>query len=86
MLAKLKSGVNFIKVLHAAFARTDPKSEKKTDSLTVFFVLLGSTQVKAACKTLMNLTPGEEPTNVVLETIAMLLSVRRLLAGPLIHQ
>jgi hypothetical protein len=51
-------GVNFIKVLRAAFAGANPKSAKKADNLTVFFALLGSACVKAACKTLMKLTPG----------------------------
>jgi len=35
----------------------DPKSAKKTDSLTVFFALLGYISVKASRKTLMKLTP-----------------------------
>jgi len=43
--------------LQAAFLRTDPASTKKTDNLTVFFVLLGSERVKAACRMLMKLTP-----------------------------
>jgi len=30
------SGVNFIKILHAAFMRTDPKAQKDTDNLTEF--------------------------------------------------
>ncbi len=37
-----RAGVDFTKVLHAAFMRSDPKSAKKTDYLTEFFVLLGS--------------------------------------------
>ncbi len=37
-----KPGVNFINILRMPFMRSDPKSAKKTDSLTVFFVLLGS--------------------------------------------
>jgi len=45
MLMKLTLGVNFINVLWAAFTWADPKSAKKTDSLTVFFVLLGSARV-----------------------------------------
>jgi len=50
--------VNFINILRAAFARTDPKSTKKTYSLTIFFLLLGSVRVKTACRTLMKLTPS----------------------------
>jgi len=37
----------------------DPKSAKKTDCLTVFFVLLGSAFVKDAGKMLVKLTPGD---------------------------
>jgi len=44
--------------LWAAFMHADTKSVKKTDGFTVFFVLLGSTHVKAASKMLMKLTPG----------------------------
>ncbi len=47
--------VNFINVLQAAFTLTDPKSAKKTDNLTVFFALLGSSGAKAACKMLEKL-------------------------------
>jgi len=36
-----------------------PKAQKKTDSLTLFFALLGSARVKAARKTLVKLTPGD---------------------------
>jgi hypothetical protein len=36
--------------LFAAFMQADPKNTKRTDSLTVFFALLGSVGVKAACK------------------------------------
>jgi len=32
----------------AAFGRADPKSAKKTDNLTVFFMILGSAHVKDA--------------------------------------
>ncbi len=42
MLMKLTPGVDFTNILCAAFRHTDPKSAKKTDSLTVFFALLGS--------------------------------------------
>jgi len=41
-------GFNFINILQEAFTRTDPKSVKKTDSLTVLFALSGSARVKAA--------------------------------------
>ncbi len=45
-------------VLLAAFMLVDPKSVKKIDSLTVFFMLLGSTSMKAVSRTLMKLSPG----------------------------
>jgi len=48
--ACIKAANNGINILRAAFARTDSKIPKKTDSLTVFFALLGSLQVKAAHK------------------------------------
>jgi len=35
-----ESGVNFINILQAAFARTNTEGAKKSDSLTVFFMLL----------------------------------------------
>ncbi len=38
--------------------RKDLKSAKKTDSLTVFFVLLVSARIKALCRTLVKLTPN----------------------------
>ncbi len=52
-----KPGVNFTNVLLKAF--TIPKAQK-TDGLTVFFVLLGFENVKAAHKTLMKLTPANK--------------------------
>jgi len=57
MLVKLAPGFNFTNVLRTAFTGTDPKSTKNTAKLSVFFALLGSSPVKAACKTLMKLTP-----------------------------
>jgi hypothetical protein len=39
MLMKLTPGINFINVLQAAFTRADPESLKKTDNLTVFFLI-----------------------------------------------
>jgi len=53
------AGVNFANVLRAAFMLVDPKSVRyKIDNLTVFFTPLGSSSKKAACRTLMKLTPG----------------------------
>ncbi len=51
-------GVNFINIFLAAFTHKDPKIVKKTDSLTVLFVLLGSALVQATHKMLLKLTPG----------------------------
>jgi len=39
--------------------RADPKTTKKTDSLTVFLAFLGSAHVKAARRMLVKLTPGQ---------------------------
>jgi len=55
---QMVTGDNFINVLQAAFEWADPKSVKKTDNLTVYFALSGSARAKAACRTLMKLTPG----------------------------
>ena len=44
-------------MLREAFTCEYPKSAKKTDSLTVFFALLGSFRIKAAHKILVKLTP-----------------------------
>ncbi len=52
-----KPWANFINFLPAAFALADPKSAKKTDNLTVFFVPLGSAHLKVAHRTFMKLTP-----------------------------
>ncbi len=50
---KSSPGVNFINILCAAFTCEDPKVQKDTDNLTVFFVFLGSASIKAAHKMLM---------------------------------
>jgi hypothetical protein len=55
----LCTGVNFINISRAAFTRIDPKSTKKTNNLTVFFVLFGSAFVKTSHKTLVKLTPAQ---------------------------
>jgi len=53
------SGVNFIDVLRTAFTCADTKSSKKcSQAVILFFVLLGSAHLKAACQTLVKLTPG----------------------------
>jgi len=55
---KLTPGVNFINVLRAAFAHADTRSIKNAVKSSVSFNLLGSAHIKAARRTLMNLTPG----------------------------
>jgi hypothetical protein len=50
MLVKLKLWVDFTNILQAAFMGTDPKSTKRHWRLDWIFALLGSAQVKAACK------------------------------------
>ena len=57
-LMKSTPGVNFTNVLRAAFTRADLKSAIKLLNLTVFFAILGSTCVKAPCRTLVKLTPS----------------------------
>jgi len=52
------SRFNFINILRKAFTPADPKCAKKSDSLTVFFALLGSAGIKAVQKTMMKLTPS----------------------------
>ena len=51
------TGVKFINVLQAAFTSADTKSAKMTVKSSSFFALSGSACVKAACRTLMKLTP-----------------------------
>jgi hypothetical protein len=63
ILMKLTPDVNFINVLKKS---ADPKREKKTDNLIVFFVLLGSVRIKAALKTFLKSTPGVNFINIVL--------------------
>jgi len=49
-LLKLTTGVNFINVLHAAFAPVDPKSVKRYWQLDWILMFLGATGIKAAHK------------------------------------
>ncbi len=50
-------GLNFINVLCTAFTCTDPKSVKRYLCLKCFCTPLGYTCTKAACRTLVRLTP-----------------------------
>jgi len=54
--------VNFIKILHAAFTRANPKSIKIKLCCQYIFMLLGSACVKAGHLTL---TPGSIGSKVV---------------------
>jgi len=54
---KCPSGVNFINVLRTAFTCVEPKSVKKTVKLSVFFLLLGATGVKAIRKYVGEIEP-----------------------------
>jgi hypothetical protein len=58
------TGIDFTNILHPAFTHVDPKSIKMTDELTVFFALLGSACIKAACEMLMKLRPDENAARV----------------------
>ena len=58
LLEWTETGVNYTKILQAAFKRADPKSAKKTVKKQLF-VLSGSAGIKAAgVNTLMKLTPA----------------------------
>jgi len=52
MLGALTPGVNFTNTLDKAFTCTDPKAQKKTESLLIVF--LGSVYIKAAHRMLMD--------------------------------
>ncbi len=54
-MTRLKSGVDFTKILCAAFTCAGPKSAKNTVKPSVFFALLGSVLVKASRKMLVKL-------------------------------
>ncbi len=60
MLVKFTLGLNFINVLRTAFALVGPKSVRIQSSSQYLFTLLGSTGVKAVCRTLMKLTLGRQ--------------------------
>jgi len=51
-------------LLKAAFTSLDLKNAKMTIGVTVFFELLGSARVKAACKTLIKLTSVDLKLNL----------------------
>ncbi len=53
---KKRSGVNFTNIFCTSSTPADPKSAKKTNNMTVFFVLLGSAGIKDARKMMVKLT------------------------------
>jgi len=55
----------FSSILRAALTYEDSKSTKKTDDLTVFFMLSGSAPLKAARRTLMKLISGGAPLYIL---------------------
>jgi len=56
----VQPGLNFINVPGTAFTRVDPKSIRIQSNPQYLFTLLGSMCAKAASRTLMKLTPGNE--------------------------
>jgi len=62
---ELTSGVNFINVLQAAFTSDDPKTQKNTVKLSVFFALLGSACIKTVHKALVKLATGVNFINIL---------------------
>jgi len=52
-------GVNFINIFMRSFCTPKSRKRKKTDNLTVFFMLLGSEHVNSVGRMLMKLTPGK---------------------------
>jgi len=57
MTSQKTPGVNYSNIFREDFIREDPKRAKNTVKLLVFFALLGSVSIKAACKMLVKSTP-----------------------------
>ncbi len=55
-------GLNFTNIFKLSFYARRSRKRKKTDDLTVFFMLLGSVSVKAVRRTLMKLSPALAPS------------------------
>jgi len=55
---KFTTGVYIISVLCAAFTCADPKTAKETVKQSVFFALLISARIKAACKHVGEIDPS----------------------------
>ncbi len=54
-----RRGVDFTKVLRAAFTCEDPKTTKRQLSHQCLYALMGSLREKAACETPLKSTPDE---------------------------
>jgi len=63
-LIKLTTGVDFTSILTTVYVRKDLKAAKIQSIHQCLFVLLGSLPVKAAHKTLVNLTKDSNPRNL----------------------
>jgi len=64
---------------YSSFTCEDPQSAKNTLKLSIYFVLSGSGLVKAACRKLMKLTPGDSFTNILQATFFLRKSVLQLI-------
>ena len=60
---RIKTGVNFINILRAAFTHKDPKIAKKDSQVKQLFVLLGSACVKALRKHVDVIEPSSSQTS-----------------------
>ncbi len=57
-VGEIDPGVDITNMFTPSFYAHRSQKRKMANNLTVIFALLGSTSVKAACKTLMKLTLG----------------------------
>jgi len=70
--------VNFITVLRAAFALTDPECAKRLTTCLSFFALSGFVHVKAACRSMMKLVKsGVDYTNMFMHIFYVRRSQKR---------
>ena len=74
-MKKLGIGVNFINVITRSFYAHRSQKRKKMLDLTVFFALLGSACVKAACKMLVKLTPDLHDMNKEMSAVIVVFVV-----------
>jgi len=62
---KHQPGLNFTNIFTLSFYARRSQKHKKTDNLSVFFTLLGSTHVKAVRRTFMKFSPDVTTTCVM---------------------